>query len=154
MQYLALVISIVLAQLAGVFGSLFTASSVKTWYPTLNKSSANPPSWLFAPVWIALYTLIGIAAYLIWQRRDVPGAKLALSIYAIQLLFNAAWSMIFFGFKQPALAWFEIMLLLLLVMISCYLFCKIRLSAAILLLPYLLWVSFAAYLNYMIWQLN
>lgn len=92
MKIITAIISIAIAQSAGLIGTFFTASSVTGWYMTINKPSWNPPSWVFGPVWTSLYVLMGIAAYLVWQQRDVPGAKLALSVYALQLAFNTLWS--------------------------------------------------------------
>jgi len=154
MKIITLIISIFVAQLAGIIGSVFTLASVPTWYQDLVKPVWNPPSWIFGPVWIILYVLMGIAAYLVWQQKDVAGAKLALSIYGVQLVFNALWSIIFFGLKNPGFAFIEIIVLLGLIIITTILFWRINTWAGILFLPYILWTSFAVFLNYIIWQLN
>lgn len=154
MKIISLVISILIAQTAGLIGSFSTASSVRTWYVELSKPSWNPPSWLFGPVWITLYAMMGIAAHLIWQQRSIPGAKLALWIYVIQLALNALWSILFFGMKNPGLALIEIIILLVFILLTTFLFWKISPWAGILMLPYIGWVSFATFLNYTIFKLN
>jgi len=154
MKIITAIISIAIAQSAGLIGTFFTASSVTGWYMTINKPSWNPPSWVFGPVWTSLYVLMGIAAYLVWQQRDVPGAKLALSVYALQLAFNTLWSILFFGLKNPGLAFAEILVLLISILVTAVLFWRITPWAGALMIPYIAWVSFATYLNYTIWQLN
>ena len=154
MHLLPTLISIGIAQLAGIVGSVFTASSVREWYPTMVKPDWNPPSWLFGPVWITLYTLMGIAAAMIWRQRELPEAKLALWVYGIQLVLNALWSILFFGLKNPALAFAEILILLTLIIVTAVLFYKINHTAGLLMLPYIAWVAFASFLNYTLWQLN
>jgi len=154
MKFIPAIVSILIAQAAGIIGSFFTASSVRTWFVDLVKPAWNPPSWLFGPVWITLYTLMGLSAYIVWQNRDVPGAKLALSIYAVQLALNALWSILFFGLRNPGLAFLEIIVLLVFIIVTTVLFWKINTWAGVLLLPYIAWVSFATFLNYSIWQLN
>ncbi len=153
-KYLPLVISIILAQGSGLIGSIFTASSVNTWFETIYKPTWNPPSWIFGPVWTMLYLLMGIAAYIIWQKKDIVGTKMALSVYGIHLVFNSLWSILFFGLKNPQLAFFEIIFLLILIIITTMLFWKIDRRAGALMFPYIAWVSFATVLNYTIWQLN
>lgn len=154
MKFIPVIVSIAIAQAAGIIGSVFTASSVRTWFETLAKPAWNPPSWLFGPVWITLYTLMGIAAYLVLQQRDVPGAKMALWVYGVHLVFNALWSILFFGLKNPGLAFAEIIVLLILIVVTTVLFWKINPAAGALMIPYIAWVSFATFLNYTIWQLN
>jgi benzodiazapine receptor len=154
MQIISLIISIVLAEVAGVIGSIFTASSVQTWYVNLIKPIWTPPSWIFGPVWISLYALMGVASYLIWRNKKTSGAKVALTIYGVQLAMNALWSILFFGLKNPGLAFAEILILLAFILATTILFWKINKWAGILFLPYLVWTSFATFLNYAIWQLN
>lgn len=149
-----LITSIIIAQLAGIIGSLFTAANVATWYPTLIKPEWNPPSWVFGPVWITLYTLMGIAAFIIWTHKKNPTAKNALTIYGIHLALNALWSMLFFGLQNPKIAFIEIILLLIVIIVVTVRFWKIDIRAGALMIPYICWVSFASILNYMIWQLN
>jgi len=154
MKTIPVIISILIAQSAGIIGSAFTASSVNTWFETLTKPAFNPPSWLFSPVWITLYALMGVAAYLVWRKKDRAGAKTALAFYGAQLAFNTLWSILFFGFKNPGAAFIEIIILLILIILTQGLFWKIDRWAGALMIPYIAWVSFATFLNYAIWQLN
>jgi tryptophan-rich sensory protein len=152
---LRLVFSILLCQLAGAIGGFFTASSVKTWYATLTKPSFNPPSWLFSPVWITLYVLMGIALFLVWRKGlHHKGVKIAIYVFGVQLALNALWSILFFGLKMPLLAFIEILILWGFILVTLLKFKKISKLAGYLLLPYLLWVSFAAVLNFFLWHLN
>ena len=147
--------SVLLCQLAGAIGSVFTFSSLDNWYLLLEKPAFNPPSWIFFPVWVTLYTLMGISLYLFWekgsQQQDI---KVGLLIFGIQLGLNALWSFLFFGLKSPYYAFVEIILLWLAVFLTILKFWKISKIASYLLLPYILWVSFAMLLNYYIWILN
>lgn len=151
---LKLIVAIAVSELAGIIGSIFTAPSIPTWYATLAKPSFNPPSWVFAPVWTTLFALMGIAAYLVWRkgldRRDV---KIALGIFLGQLILNTLWSFIFFGQHNPGRAFAEIIFLWLAILATIIAFAKISKPAAWLLFPYILWVSFAGFLNFSIWQL-
>lgn len=158
---LGIIISIIIAQMAGAIGSFFTAPNIQNWYAYLEKPSFAPPNWLFAPAWIALYTLMGIAAFLVWSSyaKATDGQakkeiKTALWLYGVHLLLNALWSVIFFGLQNPAWAFFEILILWALILIITREFYKIRRAAGILFIPYILWVSFATILNFAIWQLN
>ncbi len=150
-----LIIAIVVSELAGVIGSLFTVSAIPTWYAGLVKPALNPPAWVFGPAWTTLYFLMGVAAFLIWkngwERKDV---RMALGVFGIQLFLNAIWSIIFFGLQSPALALVDIVLLWLAIVWTMFVFYKISKPAAYLLMPYILWVGFASYLNYSIWMLN
>lgn len=154
MKLIGAIISILIAEAAGLIGSVFTAASVKSWYLTLVKPSWNPPSWLFGPVWTSLYALMGLSAYLIWQEKNKAGLKLALGIYVLQLILNIIWSGLFFGLKNPGLAFAEIIVLLVFIIVTLVLFWRINRFAGMLLIPYLAWVLFASYLNYTIWRLN
>lgn len=149
------VVAVLICELAGVIGSIFTTPSIPTWYANLVRGPLNPPAWVFAPVWTTLFALMGIAAYLVWkkgwQRRDV---KIALGIFAAQLVLNTFWSIIFFGLHSPAGALVEIVFLWLAILATIIAFYKIFKPAAWLLIPYIAWVSFAAYLNFTIWTLN
>jgi len=150
-----LVYSILICQLAGIIGSFATASSVSTWYLAINKPSFNPPSWIFGPVWLTLFTLMGISLYLIWQKaKEDKRAKFARNFFLIHLVFNTLWSYLFFGLQKIGIAFFEISFLLVFITYLTYIFGKINKLAGILLIPYLLWGSFATILNYAIWQLN
>ncbi len=157
---LKLIISIGVCELAGAIGSVFTVSAIPNWYAGLVKSPLSPPGWIFGPVWITLYALMGVAVFLIWRTLDQGNSstklriKTALIIFSVQLAVNAIWSIIFFGLKNPAWALVDIIALWILIMATIGVFAKISKSAAWLLAPYLAWVSFAVYLNYSIWRLN
>lgn len=147
--------SICISQLAGIIGSFSTRSSVSNWYLELNKPMFNPPNWIFGPVWITLYTLMGVSLYLIWvkgyQKKNIRGA---VQLFLIHLVVNTVWSMVFFGLKNLGLALLVIGILWLMIVFLIKIFWKIDSRASYLLIPYLLWVSFAAVLNYSIWILN
>ena len=147
-----LIISILICQLAGIIGSLFT-SPTDTWYIALNKPYFMPPNWLFAPVWIILYALMGISLYLIWNK-DLKKNKIALYIFGIQLVLNSLWSILFFGLKSVFYSFIEIIILWIAIMVTIIKFYKIDKKAGLLLIPYILWTSFAMVLNYYIWILN
>lgn len=144
-----------ISEFAGIIGSVFTTPSIPGWYSGIIKPDFNPPEWVFGPVWTTLFALMGIAAFLVWKkgldRRDV---KIALGIFMGQLVLNTLWSIIFFGFKSPGVAFVEIIFLWLAILATIIAFAKISKPAAWLLVPYILWVSFAAYLNYSIYALN
>lgn len=151
-----LFIAIFIAELAGIIGSVFTASSVTTWYRTLVMPEFSPPGWVFGPVWTTLYALMGIALWLVWKEdAAAPTARrIAFLFFFIQLFLNTLWSVIFFGAQNPGLAFGEIILLWLSIVGTMIAFAKVSKPAAWLFAPYLLWVSFAAYLNYALWILN
>jgi tryptophan-rich sensory protein len=160
-NFLKLVAAIVVSELAGVIGSLFTTPAIFSgWYADLGKPAFNPPSWVFAPVWTMLFALMGIAAWLVWIKMDSRfrendrRIKIALWIFGGQLALNALWSIIFFGLKSPAWAFIEIIILWLAILAAIIAFAKISKTAAWFLVPYILWVSFAGYLNFSIWQLS
>ncbi|HBI01682.1 MAG TPA: tryptophan-rich sensory protein [Flavobacterium sp.] len=140
----------------GYGSSLVTQSSITTWYPTINKPSFNPPNEVFAPVWTILYVMMGVSAGLIWSKMEaVPIlVKKALWVFMIQLILNALWSFLFFGLQNSFLALVEIMLLWLMIFETIKLFKPIDALASKLMIPYLLWVSFAMILNGSIWWLN
>lgn len=150
-----LVIAIVVSELAGIVGSVFTMPAIDSWYATLAKPAINPPSWIFGPVWTTLFVLMGVAAFLVWkkglERRDV---RIALGLFAGQLVLNTLWSIIFFGLRNPGAALIEIVFLWFAILATLIAFAKISKPAAWLLVPYIAWVSFAGYLNFMIWSLN
>lgn len=154
-EVLKLVTSVVVCQLAGLIGSVFTASSVSTWYAALRKPSFTPPGWVFGPVWISLYAMMGVAAYLIWRsgvsHREV---RIALTLFVAQLIVNAFWSAMFFGLKSPLAGLVDISVLWVLILLTIFYFLKVSTTAGLLLVPYVLWVSFAAILNYSIWAMN
>lgn len=150
-----LVIAILVSELAGIIGSVFTAPSIPNWYAGIVKPALNPPSWVFGPVWTTLFALMGVAAFLIWKKGlDRKDVKNALVIFIGQLIFNTLWSIIFFGLHSPGGAFIEIIFLWLAILVTIITFAKISKVAAWLLAPYILWVSFAMYLNFSIWALN
>jgi len=139
---------------AAAIGGFATAESVRTWYPLLNKPSWNPPAWVFGPAWTLLYTLMSIAAWRVWQKRDQPAATTALGLFFAQLGLNAFWSVLFFGLQKPSWALLEIVALWLLLAAVQRAFWRIDRIAGILWMPYLAWVTFATTLNAAIWWLN
>ncbi len=148
-------LAIALPLIVGAIGGFFTSSSVKTWFPTLIKPSFNPPAWLFAPVWTILYILMGISFFLVWAKAAESRKKtIGLSFYFAQLFFNFCWSFLFFYARQPGWALVDILVLWILIALTMFWFAKLYKPAAWLLVPYLLWVSFATALNFAIWQLN
>ncbi len=149
-----LIISLIIPQLAGGLGSYFTIGSVRDWYPVLVKPALNPPAWIFGPVWTTLFLLMGYALYLVWKDDSGKSKRLAYSAFGIQMVLNALWSIIFFGLHSPGGALVEMVFLWLAILTTIIAFAKISKPAAWLLVPYILWVSFAGYLNYSIWQLN
>src|SRR3989338_5264101 len=180
-DFFKLVTAIAVSEAAGVIGSVFTTPAISGWYAGIVKPALNPPAWVFGPVWTTLFALMGIAAFLIWREYDkltlseVEGLviqrkrqiKIALGIFLGQLALNTLWSIIFFGLHSPGGALIEIAFLWLAILATIIAFAKISPPsssiwttdghgklAALLLVPYILWVSFASYLNYAIWSLN
>ncbi|MEL7270367.1 MAG: TspO/MBR family protein [Bacteroidota bacterium] len=152
---LNILVAVAICLLIGFLSSFATQSSVNTWYTTLNKPGFNPPNSVFAPVWTILYVLMGVAAGIVWSKGfHHIWVKTALYHFGFQLLFNALWSIVFFGFKSPEWAMLVILILLALIGITFRWFKVVSKLAAYLLIPYFLWVAFAAVLNYRIWMLN
>jgi len=149
-----LLASLALCFLAEGLGGLFTAQSVGTWYLTLQKPVFNPPGWLFGPVWTLLYLLMGLSLYLIWNTRNTGIKKTAILVFAVQLILNVSWSLAFFGMQSIIGGLIIIVSLWLAIGLTIYRFRQISRLAAGLLLPYLVWVSFATILNYALWRLN
>jgi translocator protein len=139
---------------AGQLGNWLGGGGDAGFYQQLERPVWAPPDWLFAPVWIVLYVMMGIAAWLVWRERGFRGARLPLILFLIHLLFNAAWTGIFFGLRNFGLAFAEIVVLWLLIAATLILFWRVRPLAGALLLPYLLWVSYAAALNFALWRMN
>jgi tryptophan-rich sensory protein len=136
---------------AAAFGGLFMPGE---WYASLKKPSWNPPGWVFGPVWAALYTMMAVAAWLVWRRGGFAAQRRSLGVFLVQLALNAAWTPLFFGLHQPGLAFAEIVLLWLAIVATITVFRPVSSAAAWLLAPYLAWVSFAATLNFTLWRLN
>ncbi|ASO04267.1 TspO/MBR related protein [Arenibacter algicola] len=154
-QLTYIAISVTVCLTIGFLSSFATQSSVNDWYLELNKPSFNPPNWIFAPVWTVLYIMMGVAAGIVWAKGFYHiWVKTALYHFGIQLLFNALWSIIFFGFKNPFAALLVILALLVLLIFTIKWFKVVSQTAALLLIPYLLWVCFATALNYKIWEMN
>lgn len=133
------------------FGSQFTPGF---WYQQLAKPGFTPPGWVFGPVWTILYIMMAVAAWQVWRDRGFGGARPALGLFVLQLLLNGLWSFLFFGLKQPGLAFAEIVLLWLAILGTLMKFWRLAPAAGLLLLPYWLWVSFAAVLNFALWRMN
>ncbi len=154
-NFLKLLLCVALAQAAGLIGTIFTMPAIDSWYATLARQELAPPNWIFAPVWTTLYVLMGIAAFLVWQKGiDKKEVKIALIVFGVQLILNTLWSIIFFGFQSPLWAFVELVFLWTAIMATIVTFAKVSKVAAWLLIPYILWVSFAGYLNFMIFWLN
>jgi len=132
----------------------FASASAGEFYAELVRPAWAPPGWLFGPVWSVLYALMGISAWLVWRARGFAGASGALGLFIVQLAANALWTWLFFVWRQGGMAFAEILLLWALIAATIGLFWRVRRLAAVLLLPYLAWVSFASALNWSIWQLN
>jgi translocator protein len=137
--------------LAAYIGSQWTSPQ---WYAELRTPPWSPPAWVFGPVWTALYSMMAVAAWLVWRANGFGGTRLALSVFLVQLGLNAAWSGLFFGLQRPGLAFAEIVVLWWAILATLVLFWKHNRVAGWLLVPYLAWVTFAAALNYSIWRLN
>ena len=151
---LKLVASVILCQIAGFLGSLFTTPAIPTWYATLRKPFFTPPNWIFSPVWISLFILMGISLFFVWRRQGHPQLKKALIFFFVQLILNVLWSLAFFGLRLPLLGLIDIILLWIAILLTIQKFLKVSKFAGVLLLPYLLWVSFAALLNFSLWIQN
>ena len=142
---------LLLTFLAPALGAAFMPGE---WYAALSKPSWNPPNWIFGPVWTALYVMMATAAWLVWRRGGFPARRGPLGLFLVQLACNAAWTPLFFGLKNPALACADIVLLWLAILGTLAAFWRVNRFAGALLAPYLAWVSFAAVLNFTLWRLN
>jgi len=150
-----LIVSIIASFVAGGIGSLFTFKAIPTWYPGLKKPRYTPPNGAFGPVWTTLYILMGISVFLVWQQGlGTDGAMLAFILFWIQLAINAIWSIIFFGMKSKGGGVITIIVLWLLILATTVTSFRVSAWAGALLIPYILWVSIASYLNIGIWMLN
>lgn len=149
-----LLASIALCNLAGGLGALVTMPRIPGWYRALRKPSFNPPSWVFGPVWTTLYTLMGVSFYLVWRGHSLAEIPAPAAAFAFQLVVNVAWSGVFFGLRSPLGGLVVIGVLLGAILWMLFEFHACSPTAALLQAPYLLWCSFAAVLNFRIWQLN
>lgn len=138
----------------GSLGAVFTVAEIGTWYATLNKPSFNPPNYLFGPVWTILYILMGISFYLVWKKPTSPVRTAGVLFFLVQFILNFCWSIIFFKLHKMGLAFAEIMVMWIFILFTINEFRKLNKIAAWLLVPYILWVSFAAVLNFSLWKLN
>ena len=155
-KFVKIAIALVICLTVGYSASLVTRPSIETWYVTLEKPVFNPPNWIFMLVWTVLYILMAVAAALVWDKikENTEEVKQALLFFVIQLILNSIWSYLFFGLKNPMLALIEIVLLWLMIYETYLKFIKINKISGYLLIPYLIWVAFAAVLNASIWWLN
>ena len=147
----ALLVCLLLCFSAAAFGGLFPPGD---WYAALNKPAWHPPDWLFGPVWALLYTMMAVAAWRVWWRRGLWAARAALGMFLFQLILNALWSAIFFGLQMIGAAFVHITLLWAAIGVTIYLFHREDPLSIYLLLPYWLWVIFAAVLNLTLWIMN
>jgi len=145
---------VVVCFLASGIGQLFAGDELDEWYRGLRKPSFTPPNWLFGPVWTILYISMGVAAWLVWLRRGNRAVTVALVLFAIQLALNAAWPGLFFGLQNPRIAFAEIVVLWLAIVLTVSTFLRVSKVAGWLMVPYLGWVTFAGVLNMAIWRLN
>ncbi|OLY93361.1 TspO and MBR related proteins [Cnuella takakiae] len=154
-NWVKLLISLALPQIAGISGALFTVTGEGSWYRQINRPSWNPPGWVFGPVWTLLYILMGIAFYLVWKNNSADRLKKpAMTFWIIQLVLNFFWTLIFFGAHETGWATLEIIVLWIFILLTILAFFRINKTAGWLMVPYLLWVSFATALTATIWQMN
>jgi len=147
---------ILIVELVGASGSLFTVQGLSTWYSTLQRPTIAPPNWVFGPVWTTLFALMGGALWLVWRRFESSPREVAVAfgVFVVHFVFNLGWSATFFGLREIGLGIVVIAVLWLLIVATMWAFDRVDRRAALLLVPYLLWVSFAAFLNYRFWVLN
>lgn len=150
-----LFIWIIIAFIPAMLGSTVTSANIPTWFAALNKPSFNPPGWVFGPVWTLLYLLMGIAAFLVWNKGiENKEVKIALFIFIAQLVLNGIWSFLFFGRHWILISFIEIAILWCFILLTIIKFYALSPVAGLILIPYLLWVSFASVLNFSFWMLN
>ncbi len=153
-EWIGLFVFIIVCLGAAGAGAIATTPQIDGWYKTLDKPSWNPPNYIFGPVWTTLYVMMAIAAWLVWKQAGLKAARMPLTLFAVQLVLNVAWSWIFFGMHQPGWALVDIALLWLAILATTLLFFNRSKTAGALMVPYLAWVSFASLLNFAIWKLN
>ena len=153
-RWIGLAVFVAICLGAGGLGAMATTPEIEGWYTTITKPTWNPPNKVFGPVWTTLFILMAVAAWLVWKPAGFKAAEIPLTLFAIQLLLNVAWSWIFFGMHQPAWAFVEIVILWLAIVTTTVAFFRCSKIAGWLLVPYLAWVTFAAVLNFAIWRLN
>jgi benzodiazapine receptor len=153
-RFVGLMTFVLLCLGAGGLGAVATTPEIAGWYKTLAKPSWNPPDYVFGPVWTTLYILMAIAAWLVWKPAGFTAAAAPMTLFAVQLTLNIAWSWIFFGMHQPRWAFLEVVILWLAIVATTVAFFRCSTIAECMMLPYLTWVSFAAALNFTIWRMN
>ena len=156
-KIIRLVVAILICQIVGNLGTFFTIASIPTWYAALHKPGFSPPNWAFAPIWLTLYTLMGISLYLVWESckgRERKRARTAIGVFAVQLALNFLWTALFFGLRSPLYGLVGIIILWVAILATILKFWPISRKAAILLIPYIAWVSIALALNLSIFLLN
>lgn len=153
-QAAALLVFVAISFAAPAVSAILSVFEPGEWYRGLNKPWFNPPNWIFGPVWTILYCAMGVAAWLVWRKGDGRALVWPLGLFAVQLVFNALWTPLFFGMHRPGLALVDILALWLAIVATIVAFGSVSKGAAVLLVPYLLWVSFASVLNASIWWLN
>lgn len=165
-NFIACIVCLAVAFAASGIGSIATVQGLDAWYAGLRKPAWNPPSWVFGPVWTALYAMMGVASFLVWKRgygireegavsgENRAGVRVALGVYLVHLAFNASWSWVFFAWREPGWAVVNIVLLWVLIVATMVRFAPLSRAAAWMLGPYLAWVTFATALNFTIWRLN
>jgi benzodiazapine receptor len=153
LHLVALAAWIALCLCTGAVGAV-AAAQARTFYAALDRPSWSPPGWVFGPVWTTLFVLMGTGAWTVWRERGWSGAQTALALFCMQLVLNALWSWLFFAWHRGGLAFAEVLLLALSIAATMVAFGQVRTAAALLLLPYLAWVSFASVLNYSLWRRN
>jgi benzodiazapine receptor len=151
---LKLAASLALPLAVGAIAGIATAKAIPTWYATLNRPAFNPPNWLFGPVWTTLYIIMGISLYLVWTQPPGKDRDMAMIAFLVQLVLNFAWSYIFFYYKQLGFALVEIVVLWISILVMIFLFYRVKSVAAYLNIPYLMWVTFATFLNAAYFRLN
>lgn len=152
--WIGLAVSLIVCFAAAGVGSAVTTPQIDGWYETLTKPTWNPPNWIFGPVWTTLYLAMAVAAWLVWRQGGWAGSKVPLILFGVQLALNTLWSCLFFGLHSPGLAFVEILLLWSAIAATMVAFLFRSKAAALLFVPYLAWVTFAALLNFTIWRLN
>jgi translocator protein len=154
-SYPALAAAVLFCIIVGSLGSLVTVTGPGSWYAGLAKPFFTPPGWVFAPVWITLFTLMGIAVYLVWQEGiEKPKVRKAFAIFGVQFAFNVTWSFLFFGLRSPLLGLIDIVILWVMIAATIAAFYSVKKTAAFLLVPYIAWVTLATALNGAVYLMN
>jgi len=153
-NWLLLIGLILLINILGSIGAIWTSTGSGTWFEKLKKPSFNPPNWIFGPVWTLLFTLMGIALYFVITSQNSQVRTLAIIFFAIQMVLNMLWTFLFFKMQNPFAAFIEIIILLVAILITAFYFYKTNKISGYLLIPYILWTGFASILNYNLWKMN